>query len=86
MFDIYRNSVTSMGSDDEEPGDLGASSASVTFPQFPVSYLQLMLRGDEVDDLWKTHVSKVISDSSVTNTVSTSQIFPRLYRVRQTTH
>ena len=40
-----------------------------------------MNQGDEVDEMWKQHVSKVISESSVTNTVYTSQIFPKLYRV-----
>ncbi|WAQ97896.1 FRYL-like protein [Mya arenaria] len=37
--------------------------------------------GREVDEMWKRHVTKVISESSVNNTICTSQIFPKLYRI-----
>ncbi|XP_053400043.1 protein furry-like isoform X2 [Mercenaria mercenaria] len=74
------HSVDSICSDDPDLVDLGASASSVTFPNFLISYVYLMNQGEEVDEMWKQHVSKVISESSVTNTVYTSQIFPRLYR------
>lgn len=74
------HSVDSICSDDGDLGDLSASATSTTFPNYLISYMYLMTQGDEVDEMWKQHVSKVISESSVTNTVNTSQIFPRLYR------
>ena len=78
-FSYFRHSVDSICSDDPDLVDLGASASSVTFPNFHVSCVYLMNQGDEVDETLKQHVSKVISESSVTNTVYTSQIFPKLY-------
>ena len=75
----YRHSLHSSSSDDME--DLGASATSTTFPSFHASFLYLMIQSDEVEEIWRQHVNKVISESSVTSTINTSRIFPRLYRV-----
>lgn len=77
----FRHSVDSICSDDPDIVDLSASNTSATFPSFLHSYVYLMTPGDEVDELWKQHVSKVVSESSVNNTVYTAQLFPKLYRV-----
>ncbi|KAL4229825.1 hypothetical protein ACF0H5_010217 [Mactra antiquata] len=74
------HSVDSICSDDPELVDLSASNTSATFPSILHSYVYLMTPADEVDELWKQHVSKVVSESSVNNTVYTAQIFPKLYR------
>lgn len=43
--------------------------------------LSLCLQGDEVEDVWKSHVSKVMAEASVQHAIRTCQVFPRLYRV-----
>ncbi|XP_052797247.1 protein furry-like isoform X3 [Mya arenaria] len=82
------HSLTSICSDDDDDDDdddldtvnLSASATSSTFPNFLVSYMYLVPPCEEVDEMWKRHVTKVISESSVNNTICTSQIFPKLYR------
>ncbi|XP_052278154.1 protein furry-like isoform X3 [Dreissena polymorpha] len=68
--------------DDEDPDNaiLSASATSSTYPTLLASYMYLMSPTEDVDEMWKMHVSKVMSESSVTNTINTSQIFPKLYR------
>lgn len=39
------------------------------------------IQSDEVYDAWKSHLSKVIKESSPTDISSTCHIFPRLYKV-----
>ncbi|KAL8598756.1 hypothetical protein ACOMHN_033320 [Nucella lapillus] len=42
--------------------------------------LSLCLQGDEVEEVWKAHVSKVMAEASVQHAIRTCQLFPRLYR------
>ena len=43
--------------------------------------LSLCLQGDEVEEVWRSHVSKVMAEASVQHAIRTCQVFPRLYRV-----
>lgn len=63
----------------DDLNELGASSTSTTFPSLH-SFMYLMIQSDEVEEIWRQHVNKVISESSVISTINTSRIFPRLYR------
>ncbi|XP_076468272.1 protein furry-like isoform X4 [Babylonia areolata] len=42
--------------------------------------LSLCLQGDEVEEVWKAHVAKVMAEASVQHAIRTCQLFPRLYR------
>ncbi|XP_070197468.1 protein furry-like isoform X3 [Littorina saxatilis] len=42
--------------------------------------LCLCLQGDEVEEVWKAHVAKVMAEASVQHAIRTCQVFPRLYR------
>lgn len=43
--------------------------------------LTLCLQGDEVEEVWRAHVAKVMAEASVQHAIHTCQVFPRLYRV-----
>lgn len=59
----------------------GSNAASPSFIQDKETFVFMTLQNDEVEDVWKAHIAKVMSESSAVLTVKTSQIFPRLYRV-----
>ncbi|XP_025086109.1 protein furry homolog isoform X4 [Pomacea canaliculata] len=42
--------------------------------------LTLCLQGDEVEEVWRAHVAKVMAEASVQHAIHTCQVFPRLYR------
>ncbi|XP_048776245.2 protein furry homolog-like isoform X3 [Ostrea edulis] len=60
--------------------DIGSNSTSPSFSQTKDTFVFMTLQNDEVEDVWKTHITNVMSQSSAVLTVKTSQIFPRLYR------
>ncbi|XP_061189012.1 protein furry-like [Saccostrea echinata] len=60
--------------------DIGSNSASPSFNQAKETFVFMTLQNDEVEDVWRAHIAKVMSESSAVLTVKTSQIFPRLYR------
>lgn len=60
--------------------EVSSSAASPSFNNRHFTYL-CVIQNDEVEDVWKSHISKVISELSAANAVNTSQIFPRLYKV-----
>lgn len=59
--------------------ELSSSTASPNFSHLSAAFLNV--QSDEVEDLWRSHVSKVMADSTAINVISTCQIFPRLYKV-----
>ena len=64
--------------DDVDTASLNASASSSMLPNFQA---YLMKQGEEVDEMWHRHVQKVLTETSVSNAINTSQIFPKLYRV-----
>ena len=80
-----RHSLSSLCSDDDEEEEearaLSESAASTLFPSALSSYLSLVPACEDVDEGWKRHVTRVMSEASVTNTIYTSHIFPKLYKV-----
>ncbi|XP_078324714.1 protein furry-like isoform X4 [Crassostrea virginica] len=77
-------STQSLASEESESDldivEVGSNAASPSFLQDKDTFVFMTLQNDEVEDVWKAHISKVMSESSAVLTVKTSQIFPRLYR------
>lgn len=76
----FRHSLSSNAPSETDTVDLNSSQASPAFSQ--LSILMLNLQADEIEEAWRVHVSKVMVESSLTHIGKTSQIFPRLFRVR----
>lgn len=82
IFCFYSQSLASEESEsDLDIVEVGSNAASPSFLQDKDTFVFMTLQNDEVEDVWKAHISKVMSESSAVLTVKTSQIFPRLYRV-----
>ncbi|XP_048243647.1 protein furry-like isoform X3 [Haliotis rufescens] len=61
--------------------DIVELTASVSSPSFSqLQSLSLNLQSDEVEEVWKNHVTKVMGEVSLAHTFSTFQVFPRLFR------
>ncbi|XP_041356858.1 protein furry-like isoform X3 [Gigantopelta aegis] len=58
--------------------DLSSATASPSFSH--LHNLCLSLQSDEVEEIWKSHVTKVLTEVSLSHSLSTFQIFPRLFR------
>lgn len=81
---IFFDSHSLQSEESESDIDLvesGSNAASPSFIQDKETFVFMTLQNDEVEDVWKAHIAKVMSESSAVLTVKTSQIFPRLYRV-----
>ncbi|XP_021378295.1 protein furry-like isoform X2 [Mizuhopecten yessoensis] len=60
--------------------DLSSSTASPSFSGLQSVYLYLTMQSDEVEEAWKSHMGRIMSGSSATLMLNTTQIFPRLYK------
>ncbi|KAK6173602.1 hypothetical protein SNE40_017022 [Patella caerulea] len=58
--------------------ELSGNTASPSFSHLHALYFNL--QSDEVEEVWRGHVAKVLGEVSLTHAVSTCQIFPRLFR------
>ena len=61
--------------------ELSSSATSPGFSQIHSTFMYLTIQTDEVEETWKSHVTKVMSESSALLTLNTSHIFPKLYKV-----
>ena len=59
--------------------DLSPSHAS---PHFSSMSAILSIQNDELDDVWRSHVRRVIMDEPATQNVNTFHLFARLFQVR----
>ncbi len=57
--------------------DLSPSHASPSFPNMTV----ISLQSDEIEDIWATHVKRVMTDASGAYAVNTFHLFARLFQV-----
>ena len=59
--------------------DLSPSHASPNFSNMAV----LCIQGDEIEDIWRSHVNRVMTDSTATYAVNTFHLFARLLQETQ---
>lgn len=78
--DTCRQSIASSDSDMEQI-ELSSTATSPGFAQIQTTFMYLTIQTDEVEETWRTHVSKVMSESSALLTLNTTHIFPKLYKV-----
>ncbi|XP_059157209.1 protein furry homolog isoform X2 [Physella acuta] len=71
-------SLSSNSASETDTVDLNSSQASPAFSQ--LSGVLLNLEADEVEEVWKSHVTKVLAESSLSHVGKTCQIFPKLFR------
>ena len=57
--------------------DLSPSNASPSFANMAV----ISLQSDEIEDIWSTHVKRVMTDTSGSYAVNTFHLFARLFQV-----
>ena len=57
--------------------DLSPSNASPSFSNMAV----ISLQSDEIEDIWTTHVKRVMTDASGSYAVNTFHLFARLFQV-----
>ncbi|XP_063413170.1 protein furry-like isoform X1 [Mytilus trossulus] len=73
------HSIASSDSDMEQV-ELSSSATSPGFSQIHSTFMYLTIQTDEVEETWKSHVAKVMSESSALLTLNTTHIFPKLYK------
>ncbi|XP_012945432.1 protein furry homolog isoform X2 [Aplysia californica] len=71
-------SLSSNTPSESDTVDLNSSQASPALSQ--LSAALLTLPADEVEEVWRAHVVKVMAECSLTHVGKTCQIFPRLFR------
>ena len=74
------HSLQTSSDSDMEQVELSSSATSPGFSQIHSTFMYLTIQTDEVEETWKSHVTKVMSESSALLTLNTSHIFPKLYK------
>ncbi len=78
-----RNSISgsshSLHSDQSDPdiSDMSPGHTSPTFPNMAIVSIQ----SDEIEDVWRSHVHRIMTDHSATYAVNTFHLFARLFQV-----